>query len=154
LRTHRSAQTSATHVIPAGHTTINKVIGKDRIQIEIASHSVDIGKASDPRPTEINSNCTYSVIPCSIVDSLKIEVDGVSLFVPRSVFSDLADVSSATMRANANGFLLKLTGGDASESYFLAVYFTRRVITERRLYSNLDSSKPLQVTKYFATTLD
>src|ERR1700689_1389490 len=87
------AQTSATPVVPGGRTTINQVIGKDHIQIEIASHTVDIGKASDPRPAEIDSNCTYSVIPCSVVDSVKIKADGVSLFVPRSVFSDLADVS-------------------------------------------------------------
>ena len=120
----------------------------------MTSHSVEIGKASDPRAAEIDSNCTYSVIPCSVVDSIEIKVNGVSLFVPRSVFSDLADVTSATVRANANGFLLKLTGGDASESYFLSIYFTGRAITERRLYSNLDSSKPLQVTKYYVRAID
>ena len=148
------AQTSPTHVVPGGHTTIDQSIGKDHVQIEMTSHSVDIGKSSDPRPAEIDSNCTYSVIPCSVVGSLKIKVNGVSLFVPRSVFSDLADVASATVRGNPNGFLLKLSGGDASETYVLSIYFTRRTITERRLYSDLESSKPLQVTKYYVSAID
>lgn len=143
------AQTSAVHVVPGGHTTINQSIGKDHIQIEIASHPVDIGKASDPRPAEIDSNCTYSVIPCSVVDSLKIKVNSVALSIPRSMFSDLADVTSATVRATANGLLLQLKGGDASESYLLSIYFTKHRITERRLYSNEDLSKPLEVTKYY-----
>lgn len=77
------------------------------------------------KPREINSNCTYSRYPCSILDSLKISVRGKEIDVPRSVFFDLADLRKGLVRRVGQKYLLTLGGGDAAESYIVEVQFDR-----------------------------
>jgi hypothetical protein len=90
-------------VASQGETIIASTSGKLKIQVKIKTHEVQIGKPSDARPTVIESNCTYSKYPCSIVDRLEITVNGVALFVPRSAFCSLADVMRRKLEWSKRG---------------------------------------------------
>jgi hypothetical protein len=107
---------------------------------------VDIGKQEVP-PEERKNNCTYSSFPCSQVSSLKIWVKGSSLFVPRSVFADCADVGNMRLTTEAGIYVLTLTGGDASEAYSVKVFFTPDQVKKREVY-DLEAGSMVQTTTY------
>ena len=85
---------------------------------------------------------------CSVVDGLEIGVNGETLFVPRSVFSDRADLNGAEIRPDKDGVVLVLSGGDASESYELRITFDAEHVTGRTLISG-EFGDVLQKTTYF-----
>jgi len=80
---------------------------------------------------------------------LEISVNGKDLSVARSVYADLADLSKAVLRVNKKKqFILKLVGGDASESYTLEVTFDGGLVRQRTLTSN-EAQHVMQKTSYF-----
>jgi len=95
-----------------------------------------------------DSACTMSRIPCSVVDGLEIEVAEKPVFVPRSVFADLADVNDAKLVMQKGAYVLLLTGGDASESYIVKIMFNSQRVTYRSLTSGEFPGHPIQETIY------
>jgi hypothetical protein len=137
-------------VASEGVTEIGVVLDKRYIFVKITAHEIDIGKSSDKHPQERSSNCTYSRFPCSVVDHLEISVDGHPLFVARSVYSDLADLTKASLSDNkAGGYELIMNGGDASESYTVKVTFNASLVGQRTLRNN-EAGQVMQRTIYFA----
>jgi hypothetical protein len=61
-----------TPVASSGETAVRGKVGKDTVVVFIKTHEVPIGQPTDVRPPDIESNCTYSKYPCSIVDRVKI----------------------------------------------------------------------------------
>jgi len=61
-------------------------------------------------------------------------VDGKAIFVPRSVFADLADLNRGNFTlAPRNKLMLTFDGGDASEGYKLDITFSKdRVLSRKR----------------------
>lgn len=135
-------------IAPDGETMIEADSVTQKVRVTIQTHQVNIGKPSDQRPTLIRSNCTYSRYPCSLVDVIDITIGGKLIFVPRSVFSDLADLSSAKIQAEKKDWLLTLRGGDASESYIVQIKFDRERVKHRNLSSAMSPNKSLQETVY------
>lgn len=84
-----------------------------------------------------------------VVGSVNITVDGRSIFVPRSVFSDLAWVGSVRLRSEKSKFLLIFLCGDASESFEVAVVFDRDRVRTRYLYDSGASGRLLERTTYY-----
>jgi hypothetical protein len=137
------------NIASRGVTNVKASFGKTNISVKITTHEIDIGKPGDGRPDLISSNCTYSRYPCSAVDDVEISVNGKDLFVARSVYADLADLSKAVLRVNnKRQFVLKLAGGDASESYTLEVTFDTNLVRQRTLTSN-EAQHVMQKTTYF-----
>ncbi len=137
------------NIASRGVTNVKASFGKTNISVKITTHEIDIGKPSDGRPDLISSNCTYSRYPCSNVDDLEISVNGKDLFVARSVYADLADLNKAVLRVNnKRQYILKLVGGDASESYTLEVTFDGGLVRQRTLTSN-EARHVMQKTSYF-----
>ena len=147
------ASQSLLSVASQGETFVTTAAGKLNVQVKIITHEVHIGKPSDGRPSVIQSNCTYSKYPCSIVERVEITVDNNPLFIPRSVFSDLADLNSAEVKANDNGVVLTLYGGDASESYIVKIAFDAEKVKSRILSSAMSPDQPLQETTYYVQVL-
>ncbi len=145
-RADQLAKLVATH----GDTTISATIDKWNARATITTHEVQIGKPSDGRPEVIQSSCTYSRYPCSVVDRLQITVNGNALFIPRSAFCDLADLNDAEIVSGTNGLILRLGGGDASEAYIVKIEFDGTRVTRRTLSSGTLPNKPLQETIYHA----
>jgi len=136
-------------IVTHGETLISATVDKLVVRVKLRTHEKLIGKPSDPRPDTIDSNCTYSRYPCSIADRIDISVNGSSLFVPRSVFSDLADLNTASIALGDNDdVVLTLHGGDASESYIVKIDFDATRVKRRTLSSGMDPDHPLQETVY------
>jgi hypothetical protein len=142
-----------TFVSPSGETNIAREFNKYRVNVKISTHEVEIGKPSDGLPEIRNNSCTYSRYPCSLVDRIDIKINETSIFVPRSVYSDLADISKAKLIASANSYILTLDGGDASESYKAVIKFNRERIISRERWSG-EAGKKTQETKYFRVVLE
>jgi hypothetical protein len=137
------------NIASRGVTIVKASFGKTNVSVKITTHEIDIGKPGDGRPDLISSNCTYSRYPCSTVDDLEISVNGKDLSVARSVYADLADLSKAVLRVNKKKqFILKLVGGDASESYTLEVTFDGGLVRQRTLTSN-EAQHVMQKASYF-----
>jgi hypothetical protein len=132
-----------------GETTIAAKYPNLVIQVKIATHEVDIGEEpSENRRYLIKTNCTYTRYPCSIVDYIDISVNGKPLYVSRSVFSDLADLNKAEIRADKDSATLILDGGDASEGYVLKVSFNAKRVKSRTLIAG-EFDAVVEKTTYF-----
>jgi hypothetical protein len=143
-----SVAIGGTLIAPSGETAIVASSPKVNVRVQIRTHEVQIGDPSERRPDVIRSSCTYTRHPCSIVDSIDISVNGKEIFVPRSVFCDLADLNTAEIRIGQTESILTLNGGDASESYFVRIAFDAERVKWRRLFSSIAPDKPSQETVY------
>ncbi len=148
------AQQTSVGVSAQGETVVSASAGKLTVQVIIKTHEVQIGKPSDTRPAVIDSNCTYSRYPCSIVDQLGIVVNGTALFVPRSSFCDLADVNKAEIRFGEKGVFLRLDGGDGAESFIVKIEFDKTRVKRRTVAAGEAADQLLQETNYHAVVFD
>ena len=137
-----------------GATKIARIFGKDAINVAIIAHELNIGKSSDEAPKQRLTSCTYSRMPCSLVDLVEIFVNGTALYIPRSVFSDLADVSRGDVKKVGKSFILSLHGGDASESYTVNIIFDKQRIRQRNFISDLDRQITEKTTYSLAPPMD
>ncbi len=137
-----------TWVESKGETVIFAKSPKLRVQVRITTHELEIGKPGDQRPDVIRSSCTYSRYPCSIVDGINITVNDRSIILPRSVFCDLADLNTAEIEIGEKESKLTLTGGDASESYVVKVFFHAGRVKRRVKESGMLPDQPIQETTY------
>ena len=86
------ARLLGTVVACSGKTIITeKLVGLD-LRAIVTTHVVQIGPPGVEPPIAPDTNCTYSRVPCSVVDRIDILVNGAAIIVPRSVFADLADL--------------------------------------------------------------
>jgi|ERR1700722_2556186 len=130
-----------------GETVLSSRFASTVIQVKIKAHELPNGTTDKPvKPPD--SGCTMSRIPCSVVDGLEIAVAGKSVFIPRSVFADLADVNDTKLATQKGAYVLLLTGGDASESYIVKIMFNSQRVTYRSLTSGEFPKHPLQETTY------
>lgn len=135
-------------VKPNGETVILASSKKTNVRVEIKTHEVQIGKPSDGVPGKRCNSCTYSRYPCSIVDCMDISVNGKPIFVPRSAFSDLADLNEVTIKIEKKKIIIKIIGGDASESYIVKIDLNSERIIHRSLVSGEFPDEILEETIY------
>lgn len=143
---HGSQAATETSVARNGDSSLDTKIDGIPVRITITAYRIELGKQEEP-PPERKNNCTYSSFPCSQVSSLRIWVHGASLFVPRSVFADCTDVGNMRLTKEAGGYVLTLSGGDASEAYSVKVFFTADQVKKREVY-DLESGSMRQSTTY------
>ena len=141
---HMLAQNHASKINSNGETTVSVVVAKAKLIALFQTSSVEV--SNDDKIPRL-PQCTYSRVPCVIVRQLKIFVNGVEVFIPRSVYADLGDLQSAEFSQKDGLYTLTLTGGDASESYIARIAFDKQ-IRERRLYSAEDRAHALETTRY------
>ena len=143
---HRAA------IASGGETLLRATSGKSSVRVLMRTHEVQNGSPSEPSEKSRDLGCTNSRFPCSLVDKIEIVVNEEELFVPRSVFADLADLSFGELKLEKAKFTLILVGGDASESYVVKVQFGPAAISRRVFSSALLPNKPLQETIYHSAT--
>jgi hypothetical protein len=137
----------AASVAPSGKTFIAGAFSKTKAQALLITRQVDIREADRERADMPATSCTYSRFPCSVVDHLSINVKGKPIIVPRSVYLDLADINSGEVTMTKGKFALRLSGGDASESYRVVVEFDANRVRTKRVYSG-ESNRLLQESVY------
>ncbi len=87
------------------------------------------------------------------IQQLTISINGEMVFVPSSVYVDLVEPKEMLVSFDKGTFILEIHGADASESYFVRIYFDRRSVKRRMVYSSLDPRKPTQDSRYFPTEI-
>jgi hypothetical protein len=127
-----AAAQQSTHVASRGDTVLALSSDGSKVRVTISTHEVENDTPSKPVIPK-HSACTMSRMPCSVVDAVAVSVNGEALFIPRSVFCDLADVGAASLRIMGKGWVLTLTGGDASESYGVTIEFDATSVHRRTL---------------------
>jgi hypothetical protein len=81
------------------------------------------------------------------VDYLSITVNGKPIIVTRRVYLDLADINTGEVTMKKGKFTLRLSGGDASESYRVVIEFDANRVRKKRVYSG-EGNGLLQETVY------
>jgi hypothetical protein len=143
------ATAARTPVSPHGETRVAARLGGVEVAADLLTHEQAIERAGATAARRRTNNCTYSRIPCVLLDSLTLEVGGQEVFVPRSAFGDLSDVGSAALRRiGAGQFALTLQGGDASESYEVELVFDKARVRERTL-TDKEAGMVAEKTIYF-----
>lgn len=126
-------------VTAQGKTELSAIFDNSRILATFWTRTIDIGAQSDVYPERKFTNCTYSRNPCSSVELIEIKFNDEDLFVSRSIFADLADINTASVKKKGKDqFILTLNGGDASESYTVDITFNKISVKERETKINID----------------
>lgn len=141
------AQSRGSRVTPSGETRVSAVLGKIKAEATFRTSTVQISGTEEKNRRF--AQCTYSRIPCSLTEQVRVLIDGNEVFIPRSAYADLGDITSAEFATTDNQVTLTIRGGDASESYVAKLLFRKDGLAERRLYSGEDDQHPLQVTHYY-----
>jgi hypothetical protein len=141
-------------IATSGETRLHVVLAGHRVDLKVWTHTVDIGKMGVVPPDVPHNNCTYSRVPCSVLEAIQIKVDDNAIFFPRSAFSDLSDLISIDIDAINGHFILTALGGDASEAYKVKVEFDTKRVTRRTMESGMDADKPTEITNYYEMNLD
>jgi hypothetical protein len=133
----------------SGETKVSASIGKTRIVAFLRTSTVDIGTPPAVGKNRRFAQCTYARFPCVLTGWISILVNENEIFIPRSAYSDLGDITSAEVSPNGNLFVLTIKGGDASESYIARLVFDKERVLERRLYSGEDPQHATEVSRYY-----
>lgn len=141
------AQSRGSKVAPSGETTISAALGKTKVEALFRTSTVQISGTEEKNRRF--AQCTYSRIPCILTEQVRVLIDGGEVFIPRSAYSDLGDISTAEWSTSDGRKMLTIHGGDASESYIAKLLFGKGRLSERRLYSGEDAEHPLEVSHYF-----
>jgi len=145
---------SPTTIIANGETTIKDTVGGHQIVVKIWTRKIDIGKSDPTRPPISHNSCTYTRVPCSVVEAVQIVLDGISISVPRSAFCDWSDLTTAKLSVVENHPALIASGGDASEAYEAEIQFDTSRVVKRVMASGMDIKHPLETTTYYEVSLD
>jgi hypothetical protein len=138
-------------VAPAGPTVIEASGETMSARVTIQAHERQITTSSGEKPASDHSSCTYSRAPCSEVEFVDIEVDGRSLWIPRIVYADLADVNTAEVRIDGKKGRLILDAGDASAAYVVEIEFDENRVTRMTVASALMPGELQQETVFHET---
>lgn len=130
-----------------GETLVSATAGALSVQVRILTSEVHVSKVGQ-KTLSVRSRCTLSKNPCSAVDHLEISVNGDALFIPRSAYCGLSDLSTAQIQIGGDLSVLIVHGGDASESYIARIEFDSAQVKRRTLFSALSEKQPLEETIY------
>jgi hypothetical protein len=141
-----NAALAQTMIANSGATSVHAKSAKGKI--EVVFHTVRIESGSDAFPI-----VEWDAKALTLIKKLEFTVEGKRVFVPRSVFADLLDVRTASIESQKGDSVLKIAGGDGSESYFVHVYFDATKVKRRMLYSSLAPLSVAEDTHYRLTVL-
>lgn len=143
---HAAASENTKPIAPKGNTIITATSKGMNIKIEIGTHRLIVNKE---KLYENKIRCGSGQSSCGVVDYLRIIVNSKSIIVPRSVYCDLSDLTTAEVEIGSTGAVLILEGGDASESYIVKIEFNAHRVTKRLGYSGEIPDEPTQETVYY-----
>src|SRR5882762_3965489 len=141
----QSARPGADVVTSGGTSTSVSGAGETAV---VTIHTVRIENSDVAFPQSATEAKTVT-----LVKGLDIQINGSSLFVPRSVFADLINPHRMSAKFEKGAFVLSISGGDAAEAYGVRIYFDTAKVTRRVLTSSLTPHTVAQDTRYFLNVL-
>jgi hypothetical protein len=129
-------------IAPLGESTLSTVVGNRKISVQFHTF---VAKKSDPWfPSEFEG---YNEL--SFIQRLGITVDGETLWVPRSAYTDLFNPRAAAVRLEQGLFVLSIVGADGADAYQVRIYFDSKKVIRRAFYGLEGSTKkPSEETRY------
>lgn len=132
--------------VQAGDTVT--VAEKGKTIIEAKSKNLKIKATLAAIPVESEPYAPY-YYRRSCIQNVEITANGKQLIVPRSVYLDICHALEAEISFDKKGAVLKIYGGDASESFEVHVHFNSKMVTRRSVYAGELPDKPLEETRYW-----
>ncbi|MGI4830053.1 MAG: hypothetical protein ACRYFU_17915 [Janthinobacterium lividum] len=146
FRVRSGAQERPHPVSASGETTIKENLSGQKAVVYLRTWAVPV-QLTDKGVSF--PQCTDSRIPCSLTEKLIVSLNGIPIFMPRSAYADLGDVSTIEMIRRKSSIELLVRGGDASEAYTAKLICKDGKLVARKLYSAEDGTRPLQISHYF-----
>lgn len=89
-----------------------------------------------------------------IIEGLEISVEGKPVPVPDSVYDHLFNPHEASVQFKNGSFVLRIDGMDASNSYFVRIFFDRNGVSRMLTYWGLVPDKPMSDTRFYNVQLE
>jgi len=150
----------------------SSVLVAARAQVKIARSGTTVVSATSPKgkaqvtihTTIFDRSCVCScpaawalkelnVKEISVIEAFEISIDGKPLVVPDSVYDGLFDPHEASLRFENGSFVLLINGLDASNSYFVRIYFNCEGVDRFMTYWAIVPDRPSSDTHYFPLVL-
>lgn len=138
---HASAQVPAESPMK-----LTRIIAGKKITVTAETLRVNKGTPGFPRIEEATDHV-------AILKEITINVDGASVFVPRSVYADLLDPRDLSLHYEKPYFVLEIVGADGAEAYKMRAFFNSTAVKRRLIYSLLTPDEISEDTRYRQTTL-
>jgi len=129
-------------IAKSGETSLRAVLGGKPVQITFRTARL---KKSDPGFPSALDDYSNEV---SICQRMTIVVDGKTISVPWSAYSDLFDARKGFLRFEKGTFVLVIVGADGAYTYWVHVNFNGKRVTKRSVYDSFPPYKPLEETLY------
>jgi hypothetical protein len=139
-------------VASRGQTTLEATSGTTTVKVTIYTHELRTWSQDEANPRQPDSNCLDVRVPCSIVDAIRIVMNGKPVRISSSVYADLSDLNVAELTVGKEISILKLSGGDGAEGYDVKVEFDERSVRRRTVYW-LVPDEPTEQTVYHIVDL-
>jgi len=125
-------------VASSGESVVTAKSAKYNIRVIIKTRRVEknFEETWDKKLHFVPSTCTF-LSSCSIVNKIEIIVNGKKIFIPHSLLSDLAAVTTAEVRIYGEHMMLLLEAGDASEAVFVKIEFDPERVTKMSIFANM-----------------
>lgn len=141
----------AVDVAPDGITELDAQFGPSMATAKIRTVKLEEGAANGGEGDR-GFHCSGGRIECSPVLDLQFEVDGEDVWLPPSVFADLADANRAELRQTGNTMTLVMQCGDASASYSVRIEFDEERVRKRQIIRGFGTNELAEQTTYFELT--
>jgi hypothetical protein len=79
---------------------------------------------------------------------MSIQVQGEDVFVPKAAFIGLSDIVTASISGDKRKYVLRITGGDASEAYLVSLDFDGKQVLSRRVASPTEPNTPVEESTF------
>lgn len=136
-------------VAQEGRTEIAGAISGRPLSVGIYTHIASM--PTDGSGGVRSIDCAPSTSPCPEIYAMTIAVGGKELFVPRSAFADLGDVTNAKIVNEKPGTAtLIFMGGEGEEGYEVHIVLNQERVLERAVYTVAGvKGGALEVTHYY-----
>jgi hypothetical protein len=134
-------------VAASGDTTLSATLNRTVVRLGVSTVTVKRGDSLFP------ANAVDGTHVYTLIRDLQLKVAGQSVGVPRSAFADLLDPREVSMWFENREFVARISGGDASESYFAVLYFDANRVKRKFVYSSLTPTTAFEETRYKVNVL-
>jgi len=145
-------KSTAARVASKGQTTLEARSGTATVKVAIYTHELRTWSQDEANPRQPDSDCVDYRVPCSIVDAIRIFMNGRPVRVPPSVYVGLGDLNRAELIVGKAVSILKLSGGDGAEGYHVKIEFDGESVRRRTVYG-LVPDEPTEQTVYHVVDL-
>lgn len=139
------------HIADSGTTVLSGAFPSGKVVVKVHTAILD-QTCAESCPTS-SEWAGWGIKRVVVVQKVTIFVNNHAVFVPLGAYGNLFAPEGASLGSTKDGFVLRINGADASESYFTKLYFDKKGVHELEVYSRLDPTHPTEVARFYAVTM-